>query len=498
MFNIIKKTAVLFVFVCITVSLIYSCSDNNGSAEDGAVNPQENAGGDILQEDISDSLPGGLDFEGAEIRLMHREEWDLWCYEIAVEGETGDIVNDAVYHRNKTVEERLNVRIKPIPSPGGYPWLDNDRFNDTVRNSVMAGSDDYDIIAGYAYFMPVLASEGIFYNWNEVSHIKPGEPWWCAGYNDQMTIGGKMYFITGDIALSMLTNMFVMYFNKDAALELELENLYQTVLNGEFTIDKVSELIKDAYRDLNGNSRADADDMYGYITTTGNFVDMFYNAFDQPVIKKNRDGIPQLMMNTQKMINIIDKIYNFFYENDNVYAADEGTAGNLLVDTFTENRVLFMPGTLYTNEELRAMDSDYGILPLPKWDKDQADYYTTSQNSYSLFSIPVTCTKIDTVGAAVEALCAESYRRVSPAYYEIALKTKYSRDEETSQMLDLIRAGITFDFGVLNSISLDNIQNIFRTLMTEKSRDFVSRYEQSEYRYEELLRNLADEYRNLP
>jgi len=102
------------------------------------------------------------------------------------------------------------------------------------------------------------------------------------------------------------------------------------------------------------------------------------------------------------------------------------------------------------------------------------------------------------VGATMEAMCAESYRTVTPAYFEIALKQKYSRDEETSQMLDLIRAGITFDFGTLNSINMADVNKIFRDLMTEKRMDFVSRYERAETRYQNALDKLLDAYQNLP
>jgi hypothetical protein len=157
-----------------------------------------------------------------------------------------------------------------------------------------------------------------------------------------------------------------------------------------------------------------------------------------------------------------------------------------------------MPGTLAVSDRLRAMNGDYGIIPYPKWDKDQPDYYTASQNSYSLFCIPVTCSKIDAVGAAAEAMCAESYRKVTPAYYEIALKKKYSRDDETSQMLDLIRSGLTFDFGIINSVNVLDIQHIFRELMTDRKTDFISRYEKSERAWQKALDKLLDKYQDLP
>ena len=165
---------------------------------------------------------------------------------------------------------------------------------------------------------------------------------------------------------------------------------------------------------------------------------------------------------------------------------------------FTEDRALFMPHFLGSNEILRSMNTDYGIIPFPKWNEEQPGYYSASQNSYSIFGIPVTCEKTDAVGATMEAMCAESYRTVTPAYYEIALKQKYARDEETAQMLDIIRDGIKFDFGMANGINLDNMPvTLFRNLLMNNNRNFTSFYNAQEARYQRLLDTLLDAYENL-
>jgi hypothetical protein len=262
----------------------------------------------------------------------------------------------------------------------------------------------------------------------------------------------------------------------------------------------MQEFTKGIYKDINSDGKPGDEDMYGFALTTGNFVDAMFNAFDLPIIRKDADGVHQLVMNSPRMISAVEKTYDFLYNSGNVFPIDERTSGSgdLIKTMFNENRTLFLPGSLGTNDSLRAMDSDYDIIPYPKLDKSQPAYYTTSQDSYSLFCLPATCDKIEAVGATMEAMCAESYRTVTPAYYEIALKKKYSRDDETSQMLDLIRSGVTFDFGTVNSINMDNINKIFRNLMTEKKSDFVSRYEKSENVWQKNLNKLLDAYEKLP
>jgi len=506
------KSAIIIGVICVLLILIPSCKTNENTGgstgENGGNNVQQEsttAADPNLRENTPDSLPADLNFNGEAIRILYREAIAskyigsaLTGSEIYAESENGDVVNDAVYKRNQKVEDRLNIKIVPVPCRGD--WDDRDTFLNTVKNSVNSGSDDFDIIAGYAYYITSLAPEGVLYNLKNVNYLQPGAEWWSASCADQMTLDNKLYYITGDLALTLLQNTFVVYFDKQVAQNCGLENPYQTVLDGDWTLDKMDELTKGLYKDVNGDGKPDVGDMYGFATTTGNYVDALYNAFDQPIVTKDADGNLQLALNTPKMVDIINKTYSFFYENENSYAISEYNDGAdaSIQNMFVENRVLFMNGTLGSNDVLRAMNSDYGIIPYPKWNKDQPDYYTGSQNSYSLFSIPATCQKIDAVGAAMEALCSESYRTVTPAYYEIALKKKYSRDDETSQMLDIIRSGITFNFGILNSINIDNIQGIFRDLMTEKKTDFTSRYEKSAQMWQKSLDKLIEKYQNLP
>jgi len=496
------------IFACILSVLMISCGDsattgekpneNPGVGNDPAEDIENDVQETVLRQNVKDSLPDGLDFGGAKIRILHRNDIEAWRDEIMVEGEIGEIVNDALYYRNKKVEERLNVEIVSVSTAGG--WDSRNSFLNTVRKSVNAGNDDYDFIAGHAYYMPSLAPEGLLYNLNEINYLNPNAEWWSESCARETAINDKLFFITGDLSYTLLREMIVVYFNKKISQDFGLDNLYQITLDGDFTVGKIAEITKTMYRDLNGNGKRDKDDMYGFAMTTGVYVDALFNAFNQPIVKKDADGIPQLVMNNPRMIEIVEKTYDFYYTNDNIYAISEYDAGNeqSIIDMFIEDRVLFMPGTLSMNEKLRAMESDYGILPYMKWDKEQPGYYTTSKDSYSLFCIPITCGKLDSIGAVMEAMCAESYRTVTPAYYEIALKKKYSRDEETSQMLDLIRAGITFDFGTVNSINLSDINKIFRELMTEKKTNFVSRYEKSEKKFQTALEKLLEAYQNMP
>lgn len=134
----------------------------------------------------------------------------------------------------------------------------------------------------------------------------------------------------------------------------------------------------------------------------------------------------------------------------------------------------FMCGYFYSADLLREMKSDYGIIPYPKLDESVQDYASLVHDSAMLVSVPITCTKLDAVTAAIEAIAAENWRTVTPAYYEIALKTKYTRDDMSCVIVDMIHESGTTDFAYAYNRQLGGVGQIMRKLAEQKSSDFAS------------------------
>ena len=130
--------------------------------------------------------------------------------------------------------------------------------------------------------------------------------------------------------------------------------------------------------------------------------------------------------------------------------------------TFINGKALFTTGEFQNAEIFRDLGFDFGILPYPKLDESQSDYITSSRATYSLLGITVTASDIDAAAAVLEASASENYRSVTPVYFEKALKVKYSRDDVSSQMFDIIRGHISFDFGVVHGPMMENISTELR------------------------------------
>ena len=77
-----------------------------------------------------------------------------------------------------------------------------------------------------------------------------------------------------------------------------------------------------------------------------------------------------------------------------------------------------------------------------------------------------------------------------PAFYDVSLKTKYARDDESSAMIDYIKDGRVYDYGYFNgSVSLD-LAYIGQRLATTKNFNFTSFYERLEDRVQKNIDDL--------
>nr|MBQ4320530.1 hypothetical protein [Clostridia bacterium] len=148
-----------------------------------------------------------------------------------------------------------------------------------------------------------------------------------------------------------------------------------------------------------------------------------------------------------------------------------------MLTMFKNDQMLFNPNWFHLAEKLRDMETDLGIVTYPKYDESQEDYKTLVHDGSSFFCVPVTISdeKLKVIGAVLEDMSYHAYRLITPAYFEVALKAKYSRDDVSSQMLDLMASSLYTDFAYVYSSDLNDI-GMLRPLMKQKTSDFASWY----------------------
>jgi len=437
-----------------------------------------------LRKQISDDLPQ-TDFGGTEYRLTAPSSRQ---YEAFAEFENGDICNDAVYARNRTVEERFNIVFTPI-------LIADTEYVASIQKTAMAGDDLYDVVTMFTFSANGLILQGLCQNWNNVPHIKFDKPWWISKAIDSYTVDNKCYVAVGSFNTTTLLRTYAIFYNLKLAESYQIDDLYTIVDEGKWTMDMLDTLSKDVYSDLNGDSVRDIGDRYGFLSDEATCLDTYMTGADLPIFRKDAEDYPEYCLDVEKGHALFDKILKLYRENPGSHTGNN-TAEN--TQMFADGHGLFY-ATWIDNAftSLREMKDDYGILPWPKYDEAQKEYLTTSMDNVSAMILPVTSENLELVGIVTEALYAESYKTVMPAYYDTVLKVKLTRDTRSIQMLDLVMNGIRYDFAFLHYQNLNLITQVFRNLIGKQSNVFTSHMASISESLETNVDKLLDVYREL-
>ncbi|MBR5219565.1 MAG: hypothetical protein IKV66_01115 [Clostridia bacterium] len=428
---------------------------------------------------VDDEL-GEKDLGGYEFRVMVSEAGGR-TNTVWVDGLTGDVVNDAVFERNAAVEERFNCKIVLAADYQNYSKL-----SPLLTKAVKAGDDVYDLLSFHVVELGKLALSNYFYNWYDVPNIDFSKPWWSDSTVEDLTYNGICPVAVGDMALSALSAAYCVFYNKKLGEDYDFPDLYAVVENGEWTIDRAVELTKGIYQDLNGSGTVDTqEDLFGYVSDSYSNFAAYLWSFDNPVFRKNGD-ILEYSYKTEKIADMVSKLCEIFSQYDGIkhdkkHVNPEGRGSNDYGrDQFAKGHAVLANG--YISQSLthfRELQDEYGILPYPKWDEAQENYYTMSDGNHEALAVPKTVQNIEAVGTITEAMCAESYKILVPAYYDVALKVKSTRDEQSIAMLDRIVNARVFDFGFVYNAG-NGAAFLIQDLINNNNDNFESTYAKKE------------------
>ena len=462
-----KRFTAIISLLCILGVIFISCSDNGGGASD--VTTASAAETEAAETEVIylDTLPSE-DFNGYKFRFYIRQCCEAHYGGVYQESETGDVVDDAVYQRNRTIEEKFNIEI--VDSV-----LDQDGEPIIIRNAILANDHIADVAIPHFRFLGSMALENMLLDMGDLPYLDFTQPWWATNLIENYSIFDRYFVAQGDIGIDNITHNATVYFNKRLADDYVSDNLYDTVRAGKWTLDKMNEVVRSVGQDLNGDNAVKfEDDLYGILAYHGYFF-MFQVGANQPTTVRDAENIPQLDINTPKMVTIVEKVYNMTHGYEYAYMHE-----NVPNTPFLEGRVLLYLDLLNaaTQNAFRDMEDDFGLLPFPKFDEAQGEYYSHASAHSSLLGIPITNPDPERTALILEALVVEGYNVIRPALYDIAFKVKNTRDEDSSEMLDIILAGRTGDFADIYDewglvYTLDHLSR-------KASSDFASFYASSE------------------
>lgn len=475
-------------FLAALMLALASCSESGGNADPAAA-PENDALAPAVETEpetekiTAESTLSPEDFGGREYRMISTNQ-DNRQVDIIAEEMTGATLNDLVFGRNTRVSDLYNVAMTAEQADFGS-------INGMVQKDTKAGDMSYDLYLTN-YTANSLASNGILYDFYQLPSVNLDMAWWDQNEKSDLTIMGKLFMAIGDISPTELLTSECMLFNKRLFDNHNIAYPYPEALEGTWTLDTCFGIANGLTEDLNGDGEIKVDDDLFSITCWSDYpAAMLYGAGGD-FSHVEPDGTVVLDIDLEKAVNIYTKIYNLLLGTEANY---ETAVHERSFKVFNEGRAYFCGITFQKIETfLRDMEDDYGVLPNPKYDEAQANYSTCVSGAGSMVVVPVSCTDPAFVGAMLEGMAALSYDMITPDLIDVLASTKNVRDEESSEIVQMIIRNRNFDTARMHDISIDGyVENQLRA----KSQDVASYFAKNEKIWNKNCEKLNSNYAKL-
>lgn len=468
-----KKVISIILLAAFFASMAVSC----GSAE--------SVSGTSADTDVSDEIASDItepekkyDFDGDAFNVIGGNGAMI---NFPYDEENGDVINDVLVARDRYIDETYNIKIR-------YNITESEEACKALTNSVLAGDNEYDMLAATAIDAGKIARNNILYNILEMDGLTTDAPYWSRLVSENCRLNGKLYFLSGDILPVIYTMPSCIFMNCDVAEKYGIgkDEVFRAVEDGEWTLDKLIDYTKDTSADLNGDGAIKlADDFIGYASLEGSLAaGVLAMGSGVKLCTENEDGKITVDLMNDRVLGLIEKARVLFADYK------PNTNSDSLHQALRENRFIFSQH--YTSSAFtryRDVEADYSILPIPKYDEAQGSYYSMLNPwmyAFAAFPLYVNAEKSAVVS---EAMARYSYDNVRPVVYEDGFKLKGARDSDNAKMLDLI-----FDTVYLDN----NAVYDFGGSMTILSKavflgnDFVSAYTSAEPKIEADIAKLYE------
>ena len=435
------------------------------------------------------------DNKGKSFHILTCSEAD---YEYRAEEETGERVNDAIYARNAAVEDYLGVKLDVIYESGA--WANRAAYNALIMNSIAAGDHAYDYVTGMISCIQPIASTQLFWNLFEVPNLDMDNEWWVSSMQDELSLNGKLFGIIGDVCLSMYKGLSVILFNKDLIENNHMENPYELVRTGKWTLDKYLEQTAGHGSDANGDGVYElGTDAYNCLLD-GVVWRSMNAALDIHSAKVGEDGVPVVVDPDDRLVDTVARLQNYLAINPDVKWVNSDTPK--LTAAFAADQAIYYMTKLQEVEKLGDMESDFGVIPMAKYDENQKEYYTQIATATQMIFVPVTTDDVALTGKVLEALSFFSWDGVIGAYYDTALKQRYSRDPDTPEMLEIIRRGAVNGFDYSYSTAIGGFLWVNKTVSNDarSSADYnpASQFAKDRPTWEANIQKIFENYSDAP
>ncbi len=489
------------IFICLPM---VGCKDEALSSDQSKVDTN----GDFYGLDI----PEGVSFGGKTVRVLTTATaQSATTHQIKptdntqFSEETASSVLTTALECTRIVEEKLDIVVEE-EVVYTFNRYGGEMYNRIVSDA-MSSAHDYIFAMPCAIEAGMLSIEGLLYDLNKVPHIDLSREWWCKPFNDSVTINGHCYYAQSDIGTVGKEATLFIAFNKKMADSYHItekygyNNLYEMVDNKAWTQDVMFEMARSVYQDTNNNNRCDPGDINGLAGQDGAIYNML-TAADEKIVDVGSDGYPYLSVDSERVKTIINRSQellkmprNGFISANDYFNESKVPVRDIIVPEFKADRLLFFMDAILNLDNIRDMESDFGVIPVPLYDKNQENYCSQigcwSSNSIVVPNF-VVGEDLEIAGYLIESLSAVSRKKLNPVFYEQTLQYQVARDEDSMRMLDIIFENRTCELAEI--YNLDVFQTVC-DMIKKPNGTFASELDKIDDATETRLEEIVDSYK---
>ena len=478
-----RQSALLLLLVMLTSPLLYACGNTGTEGADTADTSAQTEVGTEAETEFrykADYLPE-VTYDGYEYRLISYEE-----HPSHMEEATGEVIDDAIYERNLLIEETYDIRFSQIL----YPITDYSKVTELVKNTARAQSDDFDLANMNFQGAYYAVLEGYVPAASNLPVADLSQPWYVNNTNEGVTFDGVT--LLGFTAFDKKPGGTGLIFNRAIITNLGLDDPYDHMDEGTWTVDVMYSMAESAILDVDGDGKMTAGDRFGFITEWDRIGMVAYVGTGKLLVEVE-NGIPRVSQ-SEILFDAFTRCVQYLKLDGSMLDtfAEFGTAESSRYagrELFKQGQGLFVCTGTSSLTTLGDMEDDYGIVPFPKWTEDQERYY--AMFDVDIICVPLACSQdLERVCVIKEALAVESLNITHPAYYENALQNRYLRDEKSLEMLEIITNSVVPDLG--QNPWWHIVRTPWQDTLVKKSTDFASAVAKNLPKSEAAIEELMD------
>ena len=439
-----QRTIALCLAALLSAGLFCACGETPDKADETAPVQSVSPEAGVTEEETESPTPHWdavrkEDLGGMVVNISC-DEFDSNYYNVVDWDEiSGEMLADAMYNRNRYIEEQLNCLMTVSYSEEVAK----------LEQSVISGSGDVDLTYALVSNGGNLLQKGYLTPFNRLETTDMTQPYWDQGSQKDLKLLGEMYYGFVDFGFDHYDSMTVLFYNGLLLTEYRLEDPQELFLSDEWTVDKMLEQLKAVSTDVDGDGKYNLKkDIFGLVGREYSFQPIQHASGVRLVTWDEKEKTFSLNMAEENFLNISAAIQSI-YNKTNVFTDftnyDQGRIA------FSDGRSLYYSRLLGDFRQLREVEDDYGVVCFPRYSADcESSYFV--QNPTTLF-LPLVIgddngdrePDFNEIGIFLEAQGAYTYDETLNIYIENAVIGKGMRDEKSAEMVRIMMQNRSFD-----------------------------------------------------